>query len=258
MITIDKERCRGDALCVRVCPASCLRMRNGKAAPVPLAGRACLGCGQCMAVCPEQAVSLAVYGEKKAVPAPSLPDFAVSSALIRSRRSVRHYKRKPVPRDVMLKALETARYAPTGKNRQDVKWIVLDDSARIRELSGMVIDVMRTMPGLERLVASFDKGEDPILREAPCVVFAHASTDYELSQADCAVAVGYLDLVLHSMGIGSCWAGFAMGIASGSPEIRAFFGIEEGRNVYAGLMCGYPAVSYHAIPPRKDPDITWI
>ncbi len=189
---------------------------------------------------------------------PSVPDFATCSALIRSRRSVRHYKRTSISRDVLLKALDTARYAPTGKNRQDVKWIVLDDAARMRKLSGMVIDVMRTLPGQGRLVTAFDKGEDPILRNAPCAVFAHAEVDYELSPADCALAVGYLDLALHSQGIGSCWAGFVIGVASISPEIRNFFQLDENRAVYAGIMCGYPALRYRSIPPRNEPDILWL
>lgn len=117
MLHIDRESCRGDALCVNICPVSCLRMRDGKAAPVPLADRICLGCGQCMAVCPEHAISSGESGEEQISPLPAIPDFAACSALIRSRRSVRHYKKTPIPREILSAALDTACYAPTGKNR---------------------------------------------------------------------------------------------------------------------------------------------
>lgn len=167
MLHIDRESCRGDALCVNICPVSCLRMRDGKAAPVPLADRICLGCGQCMAVCPEHAISSGESGEEQISPLPAIPDFAACSALIRSRRSVRHYKKTPIPREILSAALDTACYAPTGKNRQDVKWIILDNASRVRELSAMVINAMRSMPHMARLVAAFDKGEDPVLRMLP-------------------------------------------------------------------------------------------
>ncbi len=258
MLHIDRESCRGDALCVNICPVSCLRMRDGKAAPVPLADRICLGCGQCMAVCPEHAISSGESGEEQISPLPAIPDFAACSALIRSRRSVRHYKKTPIPREILSAALDTACYAPTGKNRQDVKWIILDNASRVRELSAMVINAMRSMPYMARLVAAFDKGEDPVLRNAPCAIFAHAASAYALCRTDCALAVGYLDLVLHSQGIGSCWAGFVLGVASSSPEIRKFFKLDDNRVIHAGIMCGYPAVHYRSVPPRKKPDILWL
>lgn len=266
MIEIDTSLCCGDALCVRVCPTGCLRMRGDKAAPVPLSENLCLSCGQCLAVCPRSAITLNGFSLAN-VSANTTADTAMHNAivtpescakLIKTRRSVRHFKDTPFDRSLLEKALEVARYAPTGKNRQDVHWIALDDKAQLSELIRLVIDAMRGVEGTQRLIAAYEKGEDPILRGAPCAIFAHAPADYDLSPADCSLAVGYLDLMLHSMGLGACWAGFAIRLAQMNPSVSSFLGVPEGRKVFAGLMVGQPAIRYPHIPQRKDAHITWL
>ena len=178
--------------------------------------------------------------------------------LARTRRSIRVFRHAPVPHEALLAALDSARYAPTGKNRQDVEWIAVEGEDKLKAFVTLVIDAMRAIPGTERLVAAFEQGQDPILREAPCVVFAHASADYDLSAADCALAVGYFELALHSMGLGTCWAGYALGVARCSPEVRAFLGVPDGREAYGGVMVGYPALRYHRIPDRKPARLAWV
>ena len=66
-------------------------------------------------------------------------DLSVTDKLLTTTRSVR--KRldfsRPVPREVVLEALEVALQAPTGGNRQPWRWLIIDDvdtKARIAEL----------------------------------------------------------------------------------------------------------------------------
>lgn len=114
------------------------------------------------------------------------------------------------------------------------------------------------MPYMARLVAAFDKGE--ILSSGMLPVrYSPMRQALTLCAGQTApLPVGYLDLVLHSQGIGSCWAGFVLGVASSSPEIRKFFKLDDNRAIHAGIMCGYPAVHYRSVPPRKKPDILWL
>lgn len=258
VIKIDETRCCGDALCVRVCPAGCLHMRGDKAAPAPLGSNICLSCGHCVAVCPKGAVSLDGRSPDELAPARNSVSPEAFSMLARTRRSIRAFRPDPVPHETLAAALDTARYAPTGKNSQDVVWIAVEGEDKLAALGKLTIDFMRTMPGTERLVEAFEQGRDPILRKAPCVVFAHGSTDYGLSAADCAIAMTYCELTLHSMGLGTCWAGYVLGVARHSAPVRAFLGLPEGREAYAGLMVGYPALRYQRIPDRKPTRLTWL
>jgi nitroreductase len=54
--------------------------------------------------------------------------------VIKNRRSVRKFKPTPVPDEHITKILEAGRYAPTPRNRQDWKFIVVKDKAKIDEL----------------------------------------------------------------------------------------------------------------------------
>lgn len=257
-IDIDAALCCGDELCVKICPAACFRMKNGKAHTVPLAGKICLECGQCVAICPKAAISL------NGVAAASLEDATLQAGpealarLMKSRRSVRAYKDKPVPHEVLITALETASYAPTGKNRQDLEWLAIDDKAKLWELSGKIVDVLRPQKEAERLVMAYESGIDPIFRTAPCVVFAHCDTSvYHLAATDGGIATGYLELVLHSMGLASCWAGYALGVLQHDEDLRDYLGLSRSRNMVGALMLGYPKYRYARIPERKKLRLSW-
>ena len=66
--------------------------------------------------------------------------------LFKTRRSTRAYKDEPVDRNVLLKALEEARYAPTASNCEEVAWLLVEGRDRLHDLASRVADWM-----LERL-----------------------------------------------------------------------------------------------------------
>jgi len=57
---VKKDRCDGCAICVDVCPQSCLsvivnpKRKNNRI--VKVAGELCSGCGACQGVCPKEAI----------------------------------------------------------------------------------------------------------------------------------------------------------------------------------------------------------
>ena len=80
---------------------------------------------------------------------PIREELAVSAEMmehhIRSRRSIRTYRKKPVERETLRRLIETARYGPTAKNFQTVKWLVVENREKVNRLASMVIDWMRAM-----------------------------------------------------------------------------------------------------------------
>lgn len=256
-ININTDLCCGDTLCVQVCPAHCLIMEDKKAKKAPSARFTCISCGQCIAVCPKNAISIHInYPDETGEPFPlktniNKDDFTM---LAKSRRSIRNYTNKDVSLEIIEEALNIARFAPTAKNGQHTEWILINNKEKVRELAGIIIDYMRTVPSLKRMVQNFDSGGDPIFRFAPSLVFAHCPTEIgeNYGAMDCSIATTYLELFLSSANLGACWAGFAMSISKLYPPVNEFLQLPKEHTMYAGLMIGYPAIKYQKIPPRKN------
>jgi len=52
-------------------------------------------------------------------------DFAELGELVKTRRSIRKFQDKPVPEEILLKALELATWTPNSGNQQSWRfWIV--------------------------------------------------------------------------------------------------------------------------------------
>ena len=62
-------------------------------------------------------------------------EFEKLAELIKSRRSVRKFQDKPVPEDLLLKALELATWAPNGGNFQPWRFLIVTNKELIRKMA---------------------------------------------------------------------------------------------------------------------------
>ncbi len=260
-ITIFTEQCVGCGLCVRACLSHLIEIDGGKAAVRDAAEKLCIRCGHCVAACPRRLIKIDGEG------AGGIADlYAVSpealARLMKSRRSVRAYKQGAVPGELLRTAFDTVRFAPTGKNKQGVEWIVLNGREKIEAFISVMVEELRTnlkdVPAMDMILADYEAGIDRVFRNAPCAVFNHADTSYDLSVVDCSIAMTYLELLLPGYGVGTTWAGFAIRILQNSPRLREYLGIPEGHMVYAGLFMGMSAENYPNIPPRKQAQVRYL
>lgn len=242
---------------------------DGFPIPVPEAGELCVQCGHCVAVCPAGALSL--ESMKSSDCPPVRPDLFLNAEqaehFLRSRRSIRKYRNRPVPRETIVRLIETARYAPSGHNLQPVEWRVVETADEVRRLAGVVAEWLRSLivdqPELaaalhvDRLLSSWDRGEDRICRDAPHVVVAHAHKNDRTAPPACVIALTYLELAAPSLGLGACWAGFFNAAAAAYPPMAEALDLPAGHRSFGAMMLGYPQFSYHRLPLRKAPVITW-
>ena len=116
---INKEICSHCKLCIQVCPCNCIET-NAQDEIIFIAGREsiCLKCVQCMAVCRSKAVQ--IDGVSYSEDLFDLPEYNVNEKeflkFLSARRSVRNFKDKPVPDELIQKILESVRYAPFGSH----------------------------------------------------------------------------------------------------------------------------------------------
>ena len=93
---------------------------------------------------------------------------------ILSRRSCRKYQEKDVPKEILEDIVLAGRSAPTGLNRQEIKfYIVANNVKKVKEL-GLKVYENRVKAG--KLGGWMDEAktkfgiEDPIFYEAPCII----------------------------------------------------------------------------------------
>ena len=72
---------------------------------------------------------------------------------IRTTPTCRFYSPEPVPEALLARVLDAARYAPTGGNRQPVRFVAVRDAAKRRRLAGLYL------PHWERYFAQVTRGE---------------------------------------------------------------------------------------------------
>ena len=110
---------------------------------------------------------------------------------------------------------------------------------------------------LDKVLQSWNEGNDRIFRKVPHLVIAHAHKNERTAQAACTIALTYLELMAPFLGLGSCWAGYFFTASQEWPPILEVLQLPEGHRVYGAMMVGYPRYQYPRMPVRNEPRITW-
>jgi nitroreductase len=155
---------------------------------------------------------------------------------IRSRRSIRSYQDKPVEDEKLRAVLEAGRLAPSARNLQEWRFVVVRDKA------------------LREKLAVAANGQT-FVGEAPVVIVACAVTDgHRMScgeqcyPIDVAIALDHISLKAVEEGLGTCWIG-----AFDPDKVRKLLGIPDSVRVVELMPLGYP-VSEPSSRPRLDLD----
>jgi len=262
---IDETRCIQCGECAADCPVNVIDMSEGLPRIPESRQPHCIRCQHCLAVCPTAALSiLGINPDRSAEILPPCPDGVEN--LIKSRRSVRRYLPDAVDQATLNRLMDVVAHAPTGKNKRQVRFILVDDprvmeTIRVRTMDGIrKAAIEDSLPdGMEyfaKFIAPFDKGRDIIFRRAPHMIIASSPKDAVTPEADPFIALSYFELMAHSLGLGTVWCGYARwALQSVVPEIGRTLGIPaDHRSMYV-MMFGYPAVRYARTVQRDVQDV---
>lgn len=255
MFTVNKELCIGCKACVEECPTFLLKMDEDlKAVFVDGASKQCIRCGHCEAVCPTSA-AMAHFEPTELMPTKNLSDFPSIDELksvVLQRRSIRSFKKKPVDDGIIRDLLDTVRFAPTAKNTETLQWILVNSREEVVKLADLTIETLKGKKDMLPVVRAYQQGVDVIMRNAPQLLVAVASSEASSPVIDATIALTTFEMLAAASEVGTCWAGFFLTAAMGNPAIGKSLGIEEPFRIYGAMLIGSAKHRFFRIPLRKE------
>ena len=157
---------------------------------------------------------------------------------ISTRKSVRAFKERDVPEEVITRVLDAARKAPSANNIQEWRFVVIRDHETREKISQAACG--------QRFIAT-----------APVVLACCADTDDHIMTCnqraypiDVAIAVDHIALCASAEGLGTCWVG-----AFYEDQVKKILGIPPRIRVVILMPLGYPQdpapVSKFRLPLEK-------
>lgn len=158
--------------------------------------------------------------------------------MLKSRRTVNFFRPEPVPRQLLLDAVEVARWAPNHKLTEPWHFYLLGEEV-LEQVRRLIVDLKAGSEN-EKNRAGIRARLDAIPNWF--VVTCHVTPDNPVRQqedyAACACAVQNLSLYLWQAGIGVKWTS---GQVIRDERFYRLLGIDRGREIVTGLFwCGYP------------------
>jgi len=144
---------------------------------------------------------------------------------IRRRYSCRAYQERPIEKEKLDILFEAARLAPSAKNEQDWRFVVVTD----KETKHQVAETTN---------------KPSAFKKAGAVVVACSNSDYVMTcgQAigpiDIAIALEHIALQATELGLATCWIGSFY-----TEKVRTILGIPDDIAIIELMTVGYPADS---------------
>ena len=153
--------------------------------------------------------------------------------VIRKRYSCRAYQQKSVEPEKLDTILEAARLAPSARNFQDWRFVVVTEGEAKRRLAETT-------------------NRPDLFEKAGAIIAACSNSDYvmrcgqAIGPIDVAIALEHICLQATELGLGTCWIG------SFDPDkVRQILGIPDDIAVIELMTVGYPADSKPK--PKREP-----
>ncbi|MCP4674681.1 MAG: 4Fe-4S dicluster domain-containing protein [Deltaproteobacteria bacterium] len=287
MLTVNQETCKGCGLCAKICPrhVTVISEESGEKRAVVFEERRelCLKCGQCAALCKQGAISvdgLDPDGYEDARE-PNV-NYEQMLAVLKQRRSVRQYKDKEIPREILDKILDAVAVSPAISGSEVIGVSVITGGDKMRGLTGLgysmygglekklknpfIHFVMKrkagerkvhmlenfVMPAMKWYIKWFEEERrDELRRDCQVVMLFHCDTLEPSGDEACMLAAFHAVLAAETLGVGTCINGLFPPFINRTKEIRQTIGLPDNHEVYAALTLGYPKYKFKKTIPRK-------
>jgi nitroreductase len=210
--------------------------------------------------------------------------------VIMERRSIRNFKKEPVPDNLIRRVLEAGRFAPTAGNAQPWKFVVIKDQALIVEMERATVTLSKLLmwfvdynrSALRRIfLAPYTKFMTrlmpnklhPIPFNLLQQIAAEKTTVYYNAPVmilllidkrgignpalDSGICGQNMVLAAHSLGLGSCWIGM-LTVLMMNPLWRRKIGVKSPYELTDCIVLGWPKGDYDGEVEREVQLVEWI
>lgn len=168
---------------------------------------------------------------------------------IKTRRSTRKFKARPVEMEKLQQIVEAGRFGPTGGNAQGNHFFVISKIETLMVLKELVQNAFAKMElrddlykSLKNSITLSRKGHYSFSYNAPVLIVVANKKDYGNNMADVACAVENMMLAANELDLGSCYINQLKWLNE-DPSIRGYLatlGLKDDERVYASVAIGYP------------------
>jgi nitroreductase len=221
-----------------------------------------------------------------------MPTSEQVMTLLKTRRSIRAFRDKPLTNETIESIIDGARFAPSGHNSQSTEFLIVQNKDVLKQVSTTVIEYLKfeirrfgnplfrtfalladrelaesglhEIPWFKQLIRLFESGEDPILNDAPALLAFHAPRTIGFADVNAQLALQNASLVAHSLGIGHFYTGWVLSpcraprARSWNRRIPSLIGIPPGNTLHGTLALGYPIPRFKNMIERNPPQIRWV
>jgi nitroreductase/Pyruvate/2-oxoacid:ferredoxin oxidoreductase delta subunit len=272
---INRHSCTACGLCVEVCCGQVLAVEDGQVRVGEGWLGGCLGCGNCMMICPTESITVSGRDmepdDRAELPrAEQRATADALEALLLPRRSIRKYKSQSVNRELLERIVEMTSMAPVSLPPHDVGVVVFDGRDKVQTFAADVCASLRkggwffhpitqtlmrpilgkaqqqvlrdfVRPLVNTILKFREAGADALFYGAPAAMLFHHSPWADA--ADCHIATTYAMLAATSLGLGSCMIGTTV-MLSRDKQFLAKYDIPPENKTGLTLVLGYPDVSF--------------
>lgn len=162
---------------------------------------------------------------------------------LRGRRTYRRFEQRPVAPEILTEAVDAARIASCGANRQTVHYIIVESADAVAAVQPLVHWAAYLPP---------EQGA-PKPDELPTAFIAILQDDNlpGASDVDVGLALGSLTAAAWAHGVGSCIMG-----AINRPALTELLALPEGVRLCYMVALGYPTHESHLVP-MQDGDVKY-
>ena len=163
-----------------------------------------------------------------------------------SRRSIRKYQDKKIPKDVLKKIIQAGECAPSADNTQPWHFIIVEDKEKLKHFRVMQRSALFAENAAAVVLVCVDESES----------FRRDKEGWSYEDIDGAAATMNILLAAHALGLGGCWCG-ASPMTGPIAAIKEYFGLPENIRPFSIVVLGYPDETPKPMPRHGEERIHW-